>query len=87
MIGRFGGEEFTVLLPFTSYEKAEIVAERIRKSIFKSKYLFRHRVTVSIGLATYEDNDTSQKLFNKADVALLVAKKNGKNKTILYKDI
>lgn len=87
VIGRFGGEEFTVLLPFTSYEKAEIVAERIRKSIFKSKYLLRHKVTVSIGLATYENDDTAQRLFNKADAALLVAKKNGKNKTVLYKDI
>jgi len=87
VIGRFGGEEFTVLLPFTNYEKAEIVAERIRKSIFKSKYLLRYKVTVSIGLATYENDDTAQKLFNKADSALMFAKNNGKNKTIFYKDL
>lgn len=87
VIGRFGGEEFTILLPFTEYNKATIVAERIRNRIQKSKYLRRYNVTVSIGVSTYEKGDTAQKLFNKADTALLSAKSNGKNRTVLYKDI
>ncbi|MFH1248974.1 MAG: GGDEF domain-containing protein [archaeon] len=87
VIGRFGGEEFTVLLPFTDYPKANMVAERIRKKIESSKYLQRHKVTVSIGLSTYEEKDTIQKLFNKADSALYYAKNHGKNMTVMHKDL
>ncbi len=87
VVGRFGGEEFTVMLPFTNYEKALIVAERIRKKTASSRYLQRYKATVSIGLAEYEKGDTIQKLFNKADAALLYAKNHGKNKSIYYKDI
>lgn len=57
---RFGGEEFIVLLPKTGYEKAFIVAERIRKSIEGQKIFGKDgkeiQVTISAGIAQFPDH-------------------------------
>jgi len=60
--GRFGGEEFVVLMPETSIEKAKEVAERIRKDIAEDKFLARFGVTISIGVSS---NSNSKKDINK----------------------
>ncbi len=79
--GRWGGEEFLIILPETPLEDAEKVAEKIRKRVeryFIEKY--NYPLTVSIGVAAYESMDTIEKLIDKADVALYKAKRTGKNR-------
>lgn len=77
---RYGGEEFSVLLPQTSIDEGEIIAERIRRRIESTRFPHR-QVTVSIGIATLSlDVNTVEKLIEAADEALFEAKKDGKNK-------
>jgi len=83
---RYGGDEFSVILPETSQAAAAVVAERIRRSI--EKHPFSHResqplgcVTVSVGVATFpEDAGASVKLVEAADRALYQAKNDGRNR-------
>ncbi len=85
MLGRFGGEEFVVLLPDTNAQQARIVAERLRAAVAASPVLFlateeELAVTVSIGIATYPAHAASeQKLLQAADEAMYIAKQLGRN--------
>lgn len=79
---RYGGEEFVVLLPWTTRLEAEQVAERLRENIEKGN--IDPPITVSIGLATYLDSTKDhQKMLELADAALYKAKNKGKN-TVVY---
>lgn len=84
---RFGGDEFVILLPFASCNKAIAISKRLREKVVRDKSLSKYGVTVSVGIADFEKGDTANKLFNKADFALLCAKKQGKNLSMSYKDI
>jgi len=78
---RYGGEEFLVILPHTDLESAKIVGERIRKTIERLD-IDGIKITISIGIA---DNTLSSKLedlIRKADQALYIAKRTGKNKVV-----
>ncbi len=88
--GRFGGEEFVVILPATNAKNAMIPAEKLRQQIketeFKSQDGDPFVVTVSIGVAELEETEESiDELINKADIALYKAKQTGKDKTVVYK--
>lgn len=78
-VGRFGGEEFLVVLPHTDSEKGSQVAERLRAAIESHAWPHR-RVTASFGVATSSlvTND-ADKLVSLADVRLYAAKKQGRN--------
>lgn len=84
LIGRFGGEEFSVALPMTNKDGALFAAERIRKAIESSTIKAFDEslsVTVSIGVASFpQDATTNQELIDKADSALYRSKRTGKNK-------
>ncbi len=89
MCGRFGGEEFIIILPATSAEHARIPAEKMRQAIKKKTFYSldneAFRITISIGLAELEESEeTIDELINKADIALYEAKQTGKDKTVLY---
>lgn len=84
---RFGGDEFVMLLPFASSKTALDISKRLRGKIIKDKLLSRYDVTASIGIADFEKGDSKHKVFNKADFALLCAKKQGKNLAISYEDV
>ena len=88
LIGRFGGEEFTVVLPMTTKDGALFAAERIRKSIESTSIKAFDEslsVTVSIGVASFpKDAKTDQELIDKADWALYRSKRTGKNKVSAY---
>lgn len=88
LIGRFGGEEFTVVLPITSKDGALFAAERIRRSIESTSIRAFDEtlsVTVSIGVASFpQDAKTNQELVDKADWALYRSKRTGKNKVSVY---
>jgi diguanylate cyclase (GGDEF)-like protein len=91
IIGRYGGEEFTVLLFDTDKSDGIITGEKVRKVIEEtffhggSKQPLR-KVTVSIGVATYPDDASDpHDLIEKADSAMYEAKKAGKNRVAGYK--
>jgi len=80
---RYGGEEFTVLLPGTGVEAAMHVAERIRKG-FEAQDLFfitneTLHISVSIGAAQFKSGEEMEAFVKRADDALYVAKQKGKN--------
>ncbi len=78
-LGRYGGEEFVVLLPETSLDEALQVAERIRAVCAQPDR--RPSCTVSIGVTTWQkDNDTLETLIARADAAMYRAKANGRNR-------
>jgi diguanylate cyclase (GGDEF)-like protein len=79
-VGRFGGEEFVVLLPETDLKWAKMVAERICAAIREKAVEGAGIVTGSVGVATFpHDSDHKEKLFELADQALFLAKHRGRN--------
>jgi len=76
--GRYGGEEFVVLLPETDAASARVVAERIRGVAGEASSL--PRCTVSIGIASRRIEDAGiEEMLNRADTALYRAKADGRN--------
>jgi diguanylate cyclase (GGDEF)-like protein len=79
---RYGGDEFSVILPRTTPEDAFMVAERVRMRIAKEMEARQSGVTCSIGLASYPtDGVMSGELVTTADTALYYAKNTGGNRT------
>ena len=86
IIGRYGGEEFIVLLPNVNKEKAINMAEKIRTNVEDARILGdKRKVTISIGIAmsAYEPLN-SEEIIERADQALYKAKNEGKNRCILW---
>ena len=91
--GRYGGEEFLLLLPYTNLDEAKIVAERLRKSVESkktdiSKILPDYKdisVTISLGVAQYNSKEYEKVFIQNADKALYEAKESGRNKVVAYK--
>jgi diguanylate cyclase (GGDEF)-like protein/PAS domain S-box-containing protein len=87
VFGRFGGEEFALLLPCTSFDDAMIVAEKVRRAICETPIDVqgaRVPVTASVGVARARREVTSsyEALINEADAALYTAKREGRNRTV-----
>lgn len=88
--GRYGGEEFCVILPDTDLNGAQLAAERIRhaaeEAIIKV-YDEEVKITLSLGISTYPDHARNvDELIDKADWALYRAKKMGRNKVCTFGD-
>ncbi len=80
---RYGGEEFSLILPNNNKEEAAPLAERMRKAIEKEEIL-KSKFTVSIGIASFpQDASDKTTLLKKADAALYRAKDKGKNCVVL----
>lgn len=79
MVGRYGGEEFLLVLPETSIENAYMLAERIRGKIEKLSFGLGIAVTISGGVAEYKSDEDEKILVARADRLLYEAKKAGKN--------
>ena len=86
IIGRYGGEEFIVLLPNVNKEKAINMAEKIRINVENAKILGdKRKVTISIGIAmSANESLNNQEIIERADQALYKAKNEGKNRYILW---
>jgi diguanylate cyclase (GGDEF)-like protein len=83
-MGRYGGEEFVVLLPQTGLEAAKDIAERIRSGIAGAATHGVPKYTVSIGVASLgADQQDTASLIDAADKALYQAKRSGKNCVVL----
>lgn len=80
MVGRYGGEEFIVILPNINLEESYRIADSIRLSIQQYDFgLPNLNVTISAGLAQYESEDVKT-FVNRADTLLYQAKRNGRNR-------
>jgi two-component system cell cycle response regulator len=83
IVCRYGGEEFSVILPDTKQENAKITADKIRRAVEKA--IFKEgsnqiKVTISIGISTNTGIDTPRALVNESDKALYRAKNRGRNR-------
>ncbi len=87
LLGRFGGDEFIVVLPEVSESQAEQVAERLRSRVAALPVYWKQvtlHITVSLGIATlrpHEDGSLDD-LFYRADMQLLQAKQRGRNRFV-----
>jgi two-component system cell cycle response regulator len=84
---RLGGEEFVIIMPDTDIERAYQVGERLRAGIAAEEFAISDdqsiRVTASVGIGTLEGpNDTPETMFKRADNALYMAKRNGRNRVV-----
>ena len=85
---RYGGEEFLILMPFTTAEDVYNVIERIRKMLKRKRNIDSNLdskidYTFSAGIVQYSNENSIQELIKKADSLLYIAKKNGRNRSAL----
>jgi diguanylate cyclase (GGDEF)-like protein/PAS domain S-box-containing protein len=89
LIGRYGGEEFTILLPETNLESTFLIAKRLHQTIINTPITTNAgeiNITISIGVAEADLDDTLNTLIEKADKALYQAKHSGRNRIVIYKN-
>ncbi|MDJ0729586.1 MAG: diguanylate cyclase [Crocosphaera sp.] len=86
-LGRLGGEEFVVILPHTGLKGAYIAAQRVCDAMTEESLQVGDktvRITVSIGVATYDPKDEKMDdILKRADLALFAAKENGRNRVAI----
>lgn len=79
-VGRYGGEEFMIILPETDLEQAKICGEKIRKAVEDMRFSEKDlHITISGGMVSLKEQ-TAIKLIKEADEGLYEAKRNGKNR-------
>jgi diguanylate cyclase (GGDEF)-like protein len=84
-IGRYGGEEFVMLIPDADKKAAFCLAERLRKELAKVKLEDLPPITISLGIATYPSDGTDiDELIKKADAAMYEAKRKGRNRAVKF---
>ncbi|MCH5287512.1 MAG: GGDEF domain-containing protein [Christensenellaceae bacterium] len=81
-VGRWGGEEFMVMLPNVPMERAVELAERIRTEFSSISYETAGCQTVSLGVTQAVKGETADTLYTRVDKALYIAKYNGRNRTV-----
>ena len=89
VVARFGGEEFTILAPDSSDEGALILAERVMEAFRAHRFKSLPpdaRITTSVGVAAdlARDDEVAKTLLARADEALYVAKRNGRDRAVLW---
>ena len=82
LVAKYGGDEFTIILPQTGLEGAMVAAERLRAAVEAHTFPLAvpGQITISLGVATFPtDGDTVTNLIQSADRSLYLAKKGGRN--------
>ncbi|MFH0974877.1 MAG: diguanylate cyclase [Spirochaetota bacterium] len=82
IFARWGGEEFTVLLPKTDLDNALKAAEKFRKQVMNTEFKTIRHLTCSFGVAKLQEDDNPDKLVARADKALYKAKESGRNRVV-----
>ena len=83
-VGRWGGEEFLILLPKTTAQQAFQIAEKIRITIMEEDFSPAQNITISAGITEYIQGDTTEKIIQRADDELYKAKESGRNQIQIY---
>lgn len=88
VVARYGGEEFAVILPNCNKEIAVGIAQRIRAAVEESDFCIETnaigKITISVGVAVCLEGQKSQDLLVRADMAMYIAKKLGRNRVEVY---
>jgi len=87
-VGRWGGEEFIIILPNTTQDKAVQVVEMIRQTLNNNKFNYKdkeHHVSLTFGVSICNHSMDIDKTIKAADKAMLDGKKNGKNQVVFSK--
>ncbi|WP_186843692.1 sensor domain-containing diguanylate cyclase [Acetobacterium tundrae] len=79
IIGRWGGEEFLMILPDTDENGAMELAEKLRRQVSEKLFLKTESITISLGVAAFREDASVDSVIYRADQALYQAKNNGKN--------
>ncbi|WP_107762013.1 GGDEF domain-containing protein [Nitrosospira multiformis] len=90
MIGRFGGEEFVVIMADTDLELAKVIAERIRLGVMRTPFhikKFNIHITISLGVAMLKPGESRESLLERADAAMYEAKRRGRNCVVTTKEM
>ncbi|WP_179874542.1 diguanylate cyclase [Bacillus sp. AFS002410] len=89
-IGRWGGEEFILILAHTGYEHALDMAERLRQNIASHSYEIEGKVipvTITFGVSVYNPKRSVKECIDRADQAMYKGKQNGKNQVVGENDL
>jgi diguanylate cyclase (GGDEF)-like protein len=90
MLGRYGGEEFCIVMPGVQKRTAAEILERVRASLTENPFFYEKEglnilITSSFGVSGYPEDGTSREtLIEKSDAALYAAKRTGRNRVVLY---
>jgi len=87
-VGRYGGEEFLIMLPHTTLAQGRKIADRIRASVSKWEFDIgekKIKLTISIGVIQYKAGEDLENFLSQADKALYEAKAGGRNQVVAHK--
>ncbi|MEA2097131.1 MAG: GGDEF domain-containing protein [Candidatus Cloacimonadota bacterium] len=87
IVGRWGGEEFILLLPETNLAGGEIAAEKIRKKIDQNKFIYNNKVipiSITFGVSEYSNGKDIESCIKEADTALYRGKSKGRNRVEIF---
>ncbi|GIW01809.1 GGDEF domain-containing protein [Roseiflexus sp.] len=85
--GRWGGEEFAILLPQTSLSDAQMALDRVRMALQAINLADVPTITASFGVAEYLPGDTSESILHRADQSMYLAKTTGRNRIVVDGDV
>lgn len=84
VVTRWGGEEFTILMPHAPLEASADVAEKIRRKVESHAFPHGYKVTISLGVAEWDlETESFETLLSRADEALYQAKSGGRNRSVV----
>ncbi|MGH8763610.1 MAG: GGDEF domain-containing protein, partial [Nitrosospira sp.] len=89
IVGRFGGEEFVIIMRNADLELAKVIAERIRKGVMETPLHLKELtigITISLGVAMLRKGERKEALLERADAAMYEAKRGGRNRVIIARD-
>ena len=81
-IGRYGGEEFLLILPNTDYDESAYIAERLRHTIASTQFPRIQQLTISLGVTQLRKDETLHTLFKRIDTLMYKAKELGRNQVV-----
>ena len=88
LLARYGGEEFIILCYNQEIEDSIKLGEKIRQSIENHSFTDKQlRITASLGISKWRDNDVSGRFIKRADLALYLAKASGRNKVVSENEV
>ncbi|MCA9079420.1 MAG: diguanylate cyclase [Planctomycetaceae bacterium] len=88
IVGRYGGEEFAIVMPHATIEQANQTAERMRRALQEIRFEQGLSITASVGVSGANLHARSpQELIEQADKCLYVAKRNGRNQVVRFDEV